>query len=74
MPAPAPTPAAAPPETGNDDKAEALYDYDAQEENEISFQEGETIYEIEQVDENWWRGRTVDGSTGLFPANYVQLL
>ena len=41
--------------------------YDAAEENEISFHEGERIVEIEAVSDDWWQGKMVDGSVGLFP-------
>lgn len=42
---------------------------------EISFDVDEIIIEIEQIDEGWWRGtRQLDGSNGLFPANYVELI
>ncbi|CAG8805741.1 4653_t:CDS:2, partial [Gigaspora rosea] len=47
--------------------AKALYDYEAGEENEISFKEDEIITEIEQVSEDWWQGTTSDGAVGLFP-------
>jgi len=51
----------------------ALYDYQAAEDNEISFAVGETITGIEQIDENWWQGSNAAGQSGLFPAAYVQL-
>lgn len=42
---------------------------------EISFDVDEIIIEIEQIDDGWWRGtRQLDGSNGLFPANYVELI
>ena len=40
--------------------------YDAAEDNEISFKEGDRITSIEKVDEDWWQG-TINGQTGLFP-------
>ena len=44
-------------------------------ETEISFDPDEIITNIEQIDEGWWRGiRQLDGSYGLFPANYVELM
>ena len=43
-------------------------------ETEISFDVDELITNIEQIDDGWWRGiRALDGSYGLFPANYVEL-
>lgn len=52
--------------------ATALYDYQAADFDEISFDPDEVISDIEMIDEGWWRGRC-RGKVGLFPANYVQL-
>uniref|UniRef100_H2XPL3 Drebrin-like a n=1 Tax=Ciona intestinalis TaxID=7719 RepID=H2XPL3_CIOIN len=54
--------------------AEAMYDYQAADDTEISFDPGDVITDIEQIDEGWWRGTAPNGSNGLFPANYVTLL
>eukprot|EP01147_Barroeca_monosierra_P000895 gene895-4158_t len=54
-------------------RAKALYDYQAEEEGEISFDPGDLIEDIEQIDEGWWQG-SCHGQFGLFPANYVELL
>ena len=40
---------------------------------EITFDLGDVITYIEQVDEGWWRGYGPNGHFGLFPANYVEL-
>lgn len=46
-----------------------------EDDTEISFDVDEIIIDIEQIDEGWWRGtRQLDGSNGLFPANYVELI
>ncbi|KAG9295998.1 hypothetical protein G9A89_011850 [Geosiphon pyriformis] len=50
----------------------ALYEYEAAEDNEISFVEGEIITNIEYVSEDWWKGVNSEGAVGLFPANYVE--
>lgn len=55
-------------------RARALYDYQAADETEISFDPDDVITQIEQIDEGWWQGLAPDGSYGLFPANYVELL
>ncbi|KAG7735470.1 hypothetical protein KL932_004418 [Ogataea haglerorum] len=60
------------PEASKGLTAVAEYDYDATEDNEISFKEQDIITEIEQVDEDWWLG-SCNGERGLFPANYVKL-
>lgn len=52
--------------------ATAIYDYEAAEDNELSFPEGATITGVEFPDEDWWLGN-FNGASGLFPANYVQL-
>ncbi|VDK68983.1 unnamed protein product [Litomosoides sigmodontis] len=52
----------------------ALWDYQAADETEISFNPNDIITEVDQIDEGWWRGRAPDGHYGLFPANYVSLL
>ncbi|NWR48083.1 HCLS1 protein, partial [Regulus satrapa] len=53
--------------------AMALYDYQGDGDDEISFDPDDTITHIEMVDEGWWRGQC-HGRVGLFPANYVKLL
>ncbi|CAG9532708.1 unnamed protein product [Cercopithifilaria johnstoni] len=52
----------------------ALWDYQAADETEISFNPDDVITEVDQIDEGWWRGRAPDGHYGLFPSNYVSLL
>ncbi|XP_032520553.2 drebrin-like protein [Danaus plexippus] len=54
--------------------ARALYDYQAADESEITFDPGDVITHIEQVDAGWWQGLGPRGHFGLFPANYVELL
>ncbi|TGZ77370.1 hypothetical protein EX30DRAFT_323688 [Ascodesmis nigricans] len=68
--APSPEPAAAAQPAGP--SAVALYDYEATEDNEISFPEGAVITDIQFPDEDWWAG-VYKGKEGLFPANYVEL-
>ncbi|GHJ89082.1 hypothetical protein NliqN6_5484 [Naganishia liquefaciens] len=55
-------------------QAKAEYDYEAAEENEVSFQENDILTQIEQTDADWWTGTNPQGQRGLFPANYVTLL
>ncbi|XP_041088406.1 drebrin-like protein B isoform X2 [Polyodon spathula] len=54
--------------------ARALYDYQAADDTEISFDPDDIITEIEMIDEGWWRGYAPDGRFGMFPANYVEIL
>jgi len=61
------------PEEDEGSVAIALYDYDAGEDNEISFREGDRITQIEAASDDWWQGKCRDGPVGLFPASYVVL-
>ncbi|XP_062399724.1 drebrin-like b isoform X2 [Sardina pilchardus] len=54
--------------------ARALYDYQAADDTEVSFDPDDIITGIEMIDEGWWRGFAPDGHFGMFPANYVELL
>ncbi|KAJ9598524.1 hypothetical protein L9F63_010795, partial [Diploptera punctata] len=51
-------------------QARALYDYQAADSTEITFDPGDIITHIDQIDEGWWQGLGPDGTFGLFPANY----
>ncbi|XDV25183.1 hypothetical protein PO909_029143 [Leuciscus waleckii] len=51
--------------------AKAIYDYQGEASDEISFMPDDIITNIEKVDEGWWKG-TCHGRTGLFPATFVE--
>lgn len=53
-------------EEGGRESAIALYDYEAAEEGELSFVEGDQITALDFVNESWWSG-TLNGVTGVFP-------
>ncbi|KAF9960210.1 hypothetical protein BGZ65_012636 [Modicella reniformis] len=51
----------------------ALYDYDAQQEGDLSFKKDDRIEIVERTDstEDWWTGK-LNGRQGVFPGNYVR--
>jgi len=49
----------------------AVYDYSAEEEDELSFQAGDMIYVLDSSDADWWRAR-VKGKEGLVPSNLLE--
>lgn len=56
-------------------KWKALYDYEAADGEEVSFNEGDVIVDVQVIDEGWMRG-TVErtGVNGMLPSNYVEQL
>lgn len=48
--------------------------YVSADDTEITFDPDDIITQIEQVDEGWWIGNAPDGSRGMFPANYVEII
>ncbi|NXP16852.1 SH319 protein, partial [Scytalopus superciliaris] len=58
---------------GKKGKARALYDFHGENEDELSFKAGDMITELESVDEDWMSGE-IQGRSGIFPKNFVQIL
>ncbi|XP_066580698.1 nebulette isoform X10 [Amia ocellicauda] len=51
----------------------AIYDYAAQDHDEVSFRDGDVIINVQPIDEGWMYG-TVQrtGKSGMLPANYIE--
>ncbi|XP_077010482.1 nebulette isoform X6 [Tamandua tetradactyla] len=51
----------------------AMYDYSAQDEDEVSFRDGDYIVNVQPIDAGWMYG-TVQrtGKSGMLPANYIE--
>jgi len=54
-------------------RAKALYDFEAENEAELPFREGDVITLLSRIDGNWFEG-SLRGKTGLFPVTYVEVI
>jgi len=54
------------------ERCKALYDFDPENDDELGFQTG-TVIEIVEKSGEWWKG-TLNGKTGIFPANFVEVI
>ncbi|KAK9768263.1 hypothetical protein K7432_001230 [Basidiobolus ranarum] len=52
-----------------------LYGFDGETKEELSVRKGDIVTVIEEIDDGWWVGETVDDNgkrVGMFPSNYVE--
>ncbi|KAK7489244.1 hypothetical protein BaRGS_00019496 [Batillaria attramentaria] len=59
------------PKPGHVKVVRALYAYEAQQPDELTFDEGDTLYILEKSDKDWWKAKC-GRNTGLIPSNYVE--
>ena len=57
------------------EKAVALFDYNAQEDGDLSFKKGDLITIVKRTEstDDWWTG-VANACSGIFPANYVEVV
>ena len=66
-----PAPPKPAPRPGHVKVVKAMYKYDAQHGDELSFDEGDLLYITDMSDNNWWKAKCGKQS-GLIPSNYVE--
>ncbi|NXO01745.1 CD2AP protein, partial [Rhinopomastus cyanomelas] len=54
-------------------QCKVLFEYNPQNEDELELKLGDVIDIIEEVEDGWWSG-TLNGTTGMFPSNFVKEL
>ncbi|GAA5937888.1 SH3 domain-containing protein [Sporobolomyces koalae] len=52
-------------------QCKAIWAYQKSQPDDLSFQPGDIIEIVEEVNADWWKG-SLNGQTGLFPANHVE--
>eukprot|EP01113_Clastostelium_recurvatum_P041526 TRINITY_DN660_c0_g1_i1.p1 TRINITY_DN660_c0_g1~~TRINITY_DN660_c0_g1_i1.p1 ORF type:complete len:338 (+),score=53.35 TRINITY_DN660_c0_g1_i1:106-1119(+) len=53
-------------------RVQALFDYDSDDDIELSFSAGETLFVLVQEESGWWLAQNQHGDQGLIPSAYVQ--
>ena len=60
---------------GDEIRVRALYDYSPAADDAIGRKKGEILVQLKQEDDHGWSvGRLADGSEGVYPARYVELI
>jgi hypothetical protein len=58
---------------GEGDAATALYDFDADGDDELSVTAGERLVVLERDGDEWWKCRNDKGAEGVVPASYLEV-
>lgn len=59
-------------DTEEGETADALYDFDADGDDELSVKEGEHLVVLEKDGDEWWKCRNSAGHEGVVPASYLE--
>lgn len=54
-------------------KAKVTFDYDSQDQDELTLKVGDIIDIIGEEETGWWRGQLAN-KTGVFPSNFVEII
>eukprot|EP00299_Pterocystis_sp_00344_P014783 c7341_g1_i1.p1 GENE.c7341_g1_i1~~c7341_g1_i1.p1 ORF type:complete len:375 (+),score=101.00 c7341_g1_i1:52-1176(+) len=57
----------------NQKKVKAVFDFEGQHEDELSFRDGDVLTVVEESEEGWWKAE-LNGKQGMIPFNYVRPL
>uniref|UniRef100_A0A671K2T1 SH3 domain-containing protein 19-like n=1 Tax=Sinocyclocheilus anshuiensis TaxID=1608454 RepID=A0A671K2T1_9TELE len=60
-------------ESNGEEWAVALYDFTAETEEDLPFQQGDRILVTAHIDDEWWSGR-INGREGFFPKAFVEIV
>lgn len=55
------------------ERANVLYDFTADGEDEMSVSEGDVLFVLERDTDEWWKCRNRNGAEGVVPANYLEV-
>jgi hypothetical protein len=73
IPPRAPSPPSPEQEEAEGLEATALYDFQAQGDDELTVTEGDDLWVIEQEGDEWWKCRNARGDEGVVPASYIEV-
>jgi actin cytoskeleton-regulatory complex protein SLA1 len=60
-------------ESAAGEAATALYDFEADGEDELSVKEGERLLVLEKDGDEWWKCQNTNGVEGVVPASYIEV-
>lgn len=52
----------------------ALYDFNADGEDELTVKEGDKLAVLEKDGEEWWKCKNIEGVEGVVPASYLEVV